>query len=167
LRIQEAERRQRVEGELRLQEERMRLEMQSRKTNSPIKAVVSVTAVLVLIAGGLGYRMYSQHQSEVAALNAAKARAEAENKALLLESELKLAAIQKDMERKLAAEKDEGQRARIRAEAERAKLEASQEVAKRTHKVASASDSSTPKPTTYKKVEKKAVVDDPLAGIKF
>jgi hypothetical protein len=166
LRLQEAERRQRVEGELRLQEERMRLEVQSRKSSSPIKAVVSVAAVLVLIAGVLGYRMYSQHQAEVAVLNAERARAEAENKALLRESELKLAAIQKDMEQKLAAEKDEGQRARIRADAERAQLEARQEVAKRAHKVASTA-SDTPKPTTYKKVEKKAVVDDPLAGIKF
>lgn len=167
LRLQESERRQRVEGELRLQEERMRLEMQSRKTNSPVKAVVSVAAVLVLIAGGLGYRMYSQHQSEVAALNAANARAEAENKALLRESELKLSAIQKDMEQKLAAEKDEGQRARIRADAERAQLEARQEVAKRAHKVASAQSDTPTKPTPYKRVEKKAVVDDPLAGIKF
>src|SRR6266478_994811 len=58
-RLQEAERRHRVEGELKLQEERMRLEVQARSGHkSPIKAIVGVTVVLVLVAGGLGLRMY-------------------------------------------------------------------------------------------------------------
>jgi len=141
--------------------------VQSRKTNSPVKAVVTVAAVLVVVAGGLGYRMYSQHQAELAAAEAARARVETEAKAAQMEFEKKLAAIQKDMEGKLNAVHTEEERARIRAEAaERASL-ARQEAAQRTHKTGAATASDTPKPVQYKKVDKKKVSDDPLEGIKF
>ena len=39
-----------------------------------MKAVVGVAAVLVLIGGGLGYKMYSQHQEELAKVQAEKER---------------------------------------------------------------------------------------------
>jgi hypothetical protein len=166
MRLREAESRHRVDGELRLQEERMRLELQSRKTNSPVKAVITVAAVLVVVAGALGYRMYSQHQAEIAAANAETARAQTDARAAQMEFEKKIAAIQKDMEGKLTAVHTEEERARIRAEAAERAAVARQEAAQRTHKVAS-TQSDTPKPATYKKVEKKAVKDDPLEGIKF
>ena len=42
MRLQEAERRARVDGEMRIHEERMRLEIQHKAKHSPVKAVVSV-----------------------------------------------------------------------------------------------------------------------------
>ena len=70
LRLQEAERRARVEGEMRINEERMRLEMQHKKKHSPVKAVLTVAGILVVIGGGIGYKMYSQHQTELAVARA-------------------------------------------------------------------------------------------------
>src|SRR4051812_22222500 len=118
LRLQEAERRARVEGEMRLHEERMRLEVHAKaQTTSPLKAVLGVAGLLVLIAGILGYKMYSNHQAEVAALNAERVRIAAEAKAAQVEFEKRVSAIQKEMNDKLANAKTEEERARIRAEA--------------------------------------------------
>jgi hypothetical protein len=168
MRLQEAERRQRVEGELRLQEERMRLEVQSRKGNSPLKAVVSVAAVLVVIAGVLGYRMYSQHQAELAVANAEKARLESDAKAAQLEFSTKMAAIQRETEAKLKAVHTEEERARIRDEmAARADV-ARQEAARRQHKAGGkGAGDATPASPVYHKVEKKNFKDDPLDGLKL
>src|SRR6516225_6669594 len=67
MRLQEAERRARVEGEVRLQEERMRLEVAAKhEQKSPMKAILGVAGILVIIGGGLGYKMYSDHQAEIA-----------------------------------------------------------------------------------------------------
>jgi hypothetical protein len=167
MRLQEAERRHRVEGELRLQEERMRLEMQSRKGSSPVKAVVSVAAVLVLVAGGLGWRMYSQHQAEMAVAASERARLEAEAKAAQIEFDRKMVAIQKEMNNKLDAVHTDEERNRIRAEAaERAEV-ARQEVVKKSHKGGSKTASDTPASAPYRKIEKKAVSDNPLDGLKL
>jgi colicin import membrane protein len=166
MRLQEAERRHRVEGELRLQEERMRLELQSRKSSSPVKAVVTVAAILVVVAGGLGYAMYSRHQAELAAVNLERERAAADAKAAQLESDRKVAAIQKEMEGKLNAAHTEEERTRIRAEAaERADV-ARQEV-KHAHKGKNPGDTPAVVAPTYKKVEKRTVKDDPLDGLKL
>ena len=118
MRLQEAERRHRVEGELRLQEERMRLELQSRKSSSPVKAVVTVAAILVVVAGAWDTRCIREHQTEIAAVNCRGAcRIESDAKAAQVEFDRKVAAIQKEMEGKLNAAHTEEERTRIRAEA--------------------------------------------------
>jgi hypothetical protein len=168
LRLQESEQRHRVEGELRLQEERMRLEVQSRKGSSPVKAVVSVAAVLIVIAGALGYRMYSQHQAELAAGAAERTRIESEAKAAQIEFERKMVAIQKEMNDKLATAHSEEDRSRIRAEAAARAEVAQQQVAiKKAHKGGKAGDKDSPIAPTYKKVQKKDVSDNPLDGLKL
>ena len=169
LRLQESERRQRVEGELRLQEERMRLELQSRKSSSPVKAVVSVAAVLVVVAGALGWRMYSQHQAEMAVASAERSRLEADAKAAQLEFDKKMVAIQKEMNAKLNAVHTEEERARIRAEAADRAEAARQDVARRaTHKIgAKGAGDATTTPVPYRKIEKKNIKDDPLEGLKL
>lgn len=169
MRLQEAERRHRVEGELRLQEERMRLEHQSRKSSSPVKAVVSVAAVLVLVAGVLGWRMYSQHQAEMATAAAEKAQATATANAERAELEKKMAAIRKEMESQLNAVHTEADRARIREDAEHRADVARAEIARRAHKAGGKESGETPKAApVYKKVEKKAFNEkDPLDGLKL
>jgi hypothetical protein len=124
LRLQEAERRARVEGEMRLHEEKMRLDAQHRAKSSPVKAVLSVAGLLVLIGGGLGYKMYSQHQAEIAAnrarlatVEAEKAKVEAEKAAAETEFRSQMSKIQKEMDARLASAKSDDERARIRAEA--------------------------------------------------
>src|SRR5262249_6732108 len=60
--IQEVERRARVEADAKLREQQMHLEMQIQmKHKAPIKAIVTVVGILFLVVCGLGYYMYSQH----------------------------------------------------------------------------------------------------------
>jgi hypothetical protein len=165
LRLQEAERRARVEGEMRLHEERMRLEVQAKaQVTSPVKAVVGVAAVLVLVAGILGYRMYANHQAELAAERAERARIEQEAKMAQIELQKRIDGITKEMNDKLANAKTEEERARIRAEAAVARQQAA--VASRSgHRATGKSEKDTPAAPGVRKVVKHEVSDNPLEGL--
>ena len=160
LRLQEAERRARVEGEMRINEERMRLEMQHKKKHSPVKAVLTVTGILVVIGGGVGYKMYSQHQTELAAERAERERISAQARKERAELEAKLVGIEKNMNDQLARAKTEEERQRIRIAAAEAKAAAQGKQAPRH---------STTKPQPEKSVlptikGKREISDNPLDG---
>lgn len=163
MRLQEAERRARVEGEVRINEERMRLDAQHRAKHSPVKAVVGVAAVLVLIGGGLGYKMYSQHQEELAKVQAEKERIAKEAAKSKAELESRIAGIEKDMNDKLAKAGTDAERERIRAEAAQAKMAAQQNRPTKSHQQPTKTE--TPGPVKYKKVEKRDIPDDPTLGL--
>jgi hypothetical protein len=165
IRLQEAERRARVEGEVRLQEQRMHLDAQAkRETKSPLKAILGVTGVLVVVAGGLGYKMYSDHQQAlIDQRNELQARAEAEAKAAQVEFDRRLGAITKDMNDKLASAKTEEDKARIRAEA--AQQRAAAAASSRSGHRASSEKPAAPSAPNYHKVEKRTIDDDPLKGL--
>jgi hypothetical protein len=167
IRLQEAERRHRVEGELRLQEERMRLEVQSRAGKSPLKAIIGVTVALVAIAGGLGYKMYSDHQMEMKVANARAEELERQNKLAQAEYERKMVAIQKEMDDKLRNAKSDDERARIRADAEAEKRAAAAIKTRQRPSRASAADKDKDSPAApnYKKVQKRDVSNNPLEGL--
>jgi hypothetical protein len=160
LRVQEAERRARVEGEMRINEERMRLEMQHKKKHSPIKAMLTVAGILVVIGGGIGYKMYSQHQAELATERAERARIEAQARKERAELEAKLVGIEKNMNDQLAKAKTEEDRQKIRVAAAEAKA-AAQGRPVRHAAPAKAED----KTTTLPKVKgKREISDNPLDG---
>jgi hypothetical protein len=163
IRLQEAERRARVEGEVRLQEQRMHLDAQAkRETKSPLKAILGVTGVLVLVACGLGYKMYSDHQAELAEQRTKLAEAQASAQAEKHELEAKLAAIQKDTDAKLAQAQTDAQRAQIRAEAAQARAA----VASHSNHHAAGKDTASPAPTPIRKdFHKRDVSDNPLEGL--
>jgi hypothetical protein len=163
MRLQEAERRARVEGELRINEERMRLDAQHRAKSSPVKAVVGVAAVLVLIGGGLGYKMYSQHQEELAKVQAEKERIAKEAAKAKAELESRIAGIEKDMNDKLAKAGSDAERERIRAEAAQAKMAAQQNRPVKSHQQTAKTEPAGP--VKYKKVEKRDIPDDPTLGL--
>ena len=169
MRLQEAERRARVEGEMRIHEERMRLEVQTKAKNSPVKAVVSVAVVIIAVAGGLGYKMYTQHEAEMAAqraelarVEAAKAKVEAEKAAAEAEYKSQMTAIQKEMNDRLATAKNDEERAKIRAEAvQRAQ-------AARTKHSSSSSSGKAETPATAPGIHrpgKRDISDSPLDGL--
>ena len=162
LRLQEAERRARVEGEMRINEERMRLEMQHKKKHSPVKAVLTVTGILVLIGGGVGYKMYSQHQSELAAERAERERIAAQARKERAELEAKLVGIEKNMNDQLAKAKTEEERQKIRAAAAEAKASAQGKQAAVRHTGTAKTDE---KPATLPKIKgKREISDNPLDG---
>ncbi|HXI57850.1 MAG TPA: hypothetical protein VNO55_17415 [Polyangia bacterium] len=169
-RLQEAERRARVEGELKLQEERMRLEVQARSGHkSPVKAIAGVTVVLVLVAVGLGFRMYSSHQAELQIAQARNEELERQGKLAQAEYERKMSAIQKEMEQKLATAKSEDERSRIRDEYQAQQRQA--EFAKRTHRASAGNRPSGDRgdapaaPGVRPRLGKKDVSDNPLEGL--
>jgi hypothetical protein len=166
IRLQEAERRARVEGEVRLQEQRLHLEAQAkREQKSPMKAIMGVTGALVLIAGGLGYKMYSDHQAELAAERVKLQEAQDQAKRDKAEVEARLVAIQKDMESKLSKAQTDAERAQIKLEAERARAAASGSRGG-SHAAAKKSDEPVAKPVPSV-AKKKDIKDDPLEGLNF
>ena len=162
LRLQEAERRARVEGEMRLHEEKMRLDAQHRAKSSPVKAIVIVASVLVLIGGGLGYRMFSQHQEELAKVQAEKDRIAREAAKAKAELEARLAGLEKDMNDKLKEAKTEADKERIRAEYAQRKAEAQNKPSK-SHSTTAKQEPEKPKMPV--KTGKREISDDPLEGL--
>jgi hypothetical protein len=170
LRLEEAERRARVEADMQLQQERMRLEVQHRAKNSPVKAVVGASLVIIAIAGGLTYKLYSQHQAEMAAQRAAldlaeRQKAQLAAQAAKAEAEYRgqIASIKKEMDEKLAHATNDAERARIREEATRQAM-----VAKSKHGSSSGSkgsESSSPTPNKIKAPGKHEISDNPLEGL--
>jgi hypothetical protein len=164
MRLQEAERRARVEGEVRLQEERLRLEVHAKTQHkSPLKAILGVTGVLVLVAGGLGYKMYSDHQAELTMERNKLADAQAAALVAKNELEAKFAAIQKDMDAKLAQAQTDEAKAQIRAEAAARREAAAGNHPSHSHSSAKAdAPAAAPVPHIAKK---KTINDDPLGGL--
>jgi len=163
MRLQEAERRARVDVEMRINEERMRLEIQHRKKHSPIKAILGVSGVIVLIAGGLGYKMYSDHQKELMVAREEKARVEMEAKKKQAEIEARYAAIEKDFQDKLARAQTKEDRALLERERIQARLDAQQGKPSRPHPAAAKADTDTPK--IKKPSGKREISDNPLDGL--
>ena len=164
MRLQEAERRARVEGEMRINEERMRLEMQHKKKHSPVKAVLVVAGVLVLIGGGIGYKMYSQHQAELAVERAERERIAAQARKDRAELEAKLVGIEKNMNDQLAKAKTEEDRQRIRAAAAEAKALAQGKTASAPRHAGTAKTDSDAKKTVVPTFKKREISDNPLDG---
>jgi hypothetical protein len=164
MRLQEAERRARVEGEVRLQEQRMHLEAQAkRETKSPLKAILGVTGVLVIVAGGLGYKMYSDHQAELAEQRTKLADAEAAAKAAQTEFQARIDKIQKEMNDQLAAAKTDEERARIKAEAAQKRADVAS--ARPSHGHGQAKSDTPAEAPVHNYAKKRAVSDNPLEGL--
>jgi hypothetical protein len=162
LRLQEAERRARVEGEMRINEERMRLEMQHKKKHSPIKAVVSVAGVIVLISAGVGYKMYSDHQKELAIAREDKARVEIEAKKKQAELEARYAMIEKEFADKLKKAKSQADIDQLQRERMQLRLDAQ---AGRTARPHAAAKTDAPAKTVVPNFKKRDIPDDPTLGL--
>ncbi len=143
----------------------MRLEVHAKARSSPVKAVVTVAVILIAVGGGLGYKMYTQHQTELAAQQAALDAARADAKKAQAEFESKMAGIQKEMNEKLANAKDDGERERIRAEAAQARSQAAAVVRRKTSHAASHGDKEATPASKIKAPGKHDISDNPLEGL--
>jgi colicin import membrane protein len=161
LRLQEAERRARVEGEMRINEERMRLEMHHKKKHSPVKAVLTVAGILVLIGGGVGYKMYTDHQKELLAARQEKERVEMEAKKKQAELEARYAAIEKDFANRLKAAKSQEEIAQLQKERLQMRLDAQAGRPARHAAPPKAEQPAGPKPPKGKR----EISDNPLDGL--
>jgi len=121
--------------------------------------------VLVLVAGILGYKMYAQHQQELAQLAAQRDEAAREAKARELELQNKISAIQKDTAEKLALAKTEEERQRIRADAARAQALAQSASKAGGHRGSGKDTAASTTPTPVPHVKKHTISDNPLEGL--
>jgi hypothetical protein len=164
MRLAEAERRARVEGEMRLQHERMRLEVQHRKVSSPLKAILIAVSVVVVIAGGLVYKLWSDHRTELATQRAESIRLAQESAKRESEYQKRYEAMVAQKERAMATAKSEEERNRIRVEMEQEREKERARRARAPRQVQPA----VPKPSAPPTMRRpRDVPDDPLGGLKL
>ena len=117
---------------------------------------------LVLAAAGVGYKMYSQHQAELASERAERARVEAQARKDRAELEAKLVGIERNMNDQLAKAKTEEERQRIRIAAAEAKAAAQASRQGARHSTTKTED----KPVQLPKSKgKREISDNPLEGL--
>jgi len=168
LRIEEADRRARVDGEMKLQEQRMRLEIQARAGKSPLKAIAGVTILLLGIGGVVLYKVNAANKAEIAERErkAEQDRAAiAAAKAAQAELEKRLTAITHDMEQKLKAAKTDAERDRIRMEAQLAKNQVAEEKPGKKRSRGGGTAADAPKPGAPRIPGKRDINDDILGGL--
>jgi hypothetical protein len=174
IRVEESERRARIEAETKLQQERMRLEAQvkvaTKEKGVPVGLIVGVVAVVLVIAGGIIYKIKSDHDRELAAKQAAAEEAINREKLRLTEQEKKFEQMEASFKKQIAEAKSEAERIAIQKQLDdaRAARHASGGGggAKPTPKEKDKKDS-TPTVTPDLIKKKKDVSLDPLEGLKL
>ena len=130
LRLDEAERRARVEGQMKLEEQRLKMELEAKVTMGSHKkptVLIAVSVLLFLVVGGLGVFLYVQHQEQQKTL-AEKRAAQAQTIELNRQVNA-LTANQAETEQLVAqlnAAQDQKERERINADIARKKQQAAE-----------------------------------------
>jgi hypothetical protein len=177
IRVEESERRARIEAETKLQQERMRLEAQvktaahqSKKT--PVGAIVGIIAVVLIIAGGVIFKIKADHEKERSAAQAAHDRDLERDKLRMAEQERKMELLEASFKKQLAEAKSDAERLAIQKQLDdaRARSHAATSSGTKTpsaskDKKESTSGSAAPAPALIK--SKKSISDDPLDGLKL
>jgi translation initiation factor 4G len=175
LRLEEAERRARIDGEVKVQQERMRLEVQARSAakgkSTPIGAIIAVLAVVLVIAGGVIFKIKADHQKQLAAQQEQRDREREVEQRTLFEQQKRFEQLEASLKRQITEAKSDSERATIQKQlddAVRARSHASSSSGART---ASAKEKdkkeSAPAVAPVLIKERKKVSDDPLEGLKL
>jgi flagellar basal body-associated protein FliL len=177
LRLEESERRARIEAETTLQQERMRLDAQVKSANkgkgAPMGLIVGIVVAVLAVAGGVIFKIKSDHQKQMRAAQAAeeaKSR-EAETAKLRLAEELhRFEQLEAKFKQQLAAAKNDAERAAIQkqlddARATRAAHSSSSSRSTATKEKADKKEAPATAPVLIK--SKKSISDDPLDGLKL
>jgi uncharacterized protein HemX len=153
---------------MKLQEQRMRLEIQSRAGKSPMKAIIGVTVLLLGIGGVVLYKVQAANKAEIAERERRAEQDRVANAAARAELEKRLAAITHDMEARLKAAKTDAERQQIRLEAQLATRQAAEERQAKTPRKSrggGAAASDAPKPSAPRVPGKRDINDDILGGL--
>ena len=175
IRLEESERRARIEAETKLQQEKMRLDAQvktaAQKKGTPVNVIIAVVAVVLVIAGGIIYKIKADHEKQRAADIAARESEREREKLRLAEQEKRMELLEASFKKQLAEAKSDAERLAIQKQLDDAR--ARSHVASGGSKVAAPKDKDKkdtgagagPAPALIK--TKKAVSDDPLEGLKL
>jgi hypothetical protein len=173
IRVEESERRARIEAETHLQKERMRLEaqvktaVQAKKT--PVGAIVAIVAVVLMVAGGMIFKIKSDHEKQRAADQAERDREREREKLRQAEQERKMELLEASFKKQLAEAKSDAERLAIQKQLDdaRARSHAAGVATKATTKTDKKDPGSASAPAPALIKTKKAVSDDPLDGLKL
>jgi hypothetical protein len=114
LRVEESERRARIEAETKIQQERMRLEAQvktaAKEKGVPMGLIVGIVAAVLLIAGGIIYKIKSDHEQQLAAQQAEKEKAIELEKSRRAEQEKKFEMMESLLKKQIAEAKSDAER---------------------------------------------------------
>ena len=183
LRIEESERRARVEAEMQLQQEKMRLESEAKVAAAvaakakkpPLGLIAGIVLGIIAISGGIVYKIKSDHAAEAARV---AAKAEEEKQRLLLqqqEVERRLEATIANLTKKLSAAKTESEREALKKQIDEARINKTRATHSSSHASRSSGDRgsrakdkpSTPEVTRPLIQQKRQVSSDPLEGLKL
>jgi hypothetical protein len=174
IRVEESERRARIEADTKLQQERMRLEAQVKSAvqakKTPVGAILGIVAVVLLIAGGIIFKIKADHEKQRAADQAERDREREREKLRLVEQERKLELLEASFKKQLAEAKSDAERLAIQKQLDDARAR-SHAAGVSTKSAATKSDkkdtssASAPAPALIR--GKKPVSDDPLDGLKL
>jgi hypothetical protein len=173
IRVEESERRARIEAETHLQKERMRLEaqvktaVQAKKT--PVGAIIGIVAFVLLIAGGIIYKIKADHERQRAVDQSERDREREREKLRLAEQERKLELLEASFKKQLAEAKSDAERLAIQKQLDdaRARSHAAGVGTKASAKTDKKDPGSASGPAPALIKTKKAVSDDPLDGLKL
>jgi hypothetical protein len=171
LRLEESERRARIEQETKLQQERMRLEAHvkavAKEKGVPVGLIVAVVAVVLVIAGGIIYKIKSDHEKQLAEQAAEKERAIEREKLRLAEQEKRMEQLEASFKKQLAEAKSDAERAAIRKQLDDARAHTRASAAGRPAARDRDKKESTPAVAPELIKKKKEVSLDPLDGLKL
>jgi hypothetical protein len=174
LRLEEAERRARIEAETQLQQERMRLEAHAKTAakvhRTPVGLIAGIVVAVLVIAGGVIFKIKSDHEKQSAALQAERDKEREQERLRLVEQERKMELLEASFKKQLAEAKSDAERLAIQKQLDdaRAKSHASSSAGT---KVSAPKDKKEPSSPSTKAPSlitgKKPVSDDPLEGLKL
>ena len=173
LRLEEAERRARIEAEAKLQQERMRLEAHAKAAAKgkgiPVGPIIGAVVLVLAIAGGIIYKIKSDHEKQMAVEQIEKEKAIEREKLRLAEQEKRFEQMEASFKKQIAEAKSEAERIAIQKQLDDARAHSRAATAARP---ASSRDRDKDKkegptvaPDLIKK--KKDVSLDPLEGLKL
>jgi hypothetical protein len=176
LRMEEAERRARIEGETQIQQEKMRLEAHAKTAaksakSAPMGLIAGIVVAVLVISGGVIYKIKADHQKESLARAAETQAAIEREKRRTAEQERKMELLEASFKRQLAEAKSDAERAAIQKQLDEAR--ASRHVASSSPRPASSGkdkeakkeSGSGPSPKLIQ--DRKKISDDPLDGLKL
>jgi hypothetical protein len=171
LRLEESERRARIEAEAKIQQERIRAEAHvkaaAKEKGVPMGMIVALVAVVLVIAGGIIWKIKSDHEKQSAALQAEKEEAINREKLRLAEMEKKAEQIEASLKRQLAEAKSDAEKAAIQKQLDDATRARARAGRGSKHAAPSEKKDSTPTAAPELIKKKKDVSLDPLDGLKL
>jgi len=171
LRLEESERRARIEAETKLQQERMRLEAQAKTAGHakgvPVGPIVAIVAVVLIIAGGIIYKIKSDHEKQLAEQAAERDRAVEREKLRAAEQEKRFEAMEASLKKQIAEAKSDAERAAFQKQLDDATRARSHASSGRSSPPREKVKESAPKAAPDLIKKKKDVSLDPLEGLKL